>query len=68
MGQKINPLSFRSTEKLNLQNFLWATKFTNSNYALLNLQDSEIEQLIINFFIDLIISIFINIHHKYCLK
>ena len=46
MGQKVNPISFRSAEKLSLQNILWTTHLKNNNYSLLNTQDLEIEKII----------------------
>lgn len=50
MGQKINPISFRSNEKFNLQSNKWFNKINNFNYLILLHQDLEITKLLTNFF------------------
>ena len=49
MGQKINPLSFRSVKGLNLQNDKWFIPINNFNYQILVHQDFEIKLLVTNF-------------------
>jgi hypothetical protein len=50
MGQKINPISFRSNEKFNLQSSKWFNNINNFNYLILLHQDLEITKLLTDFF------------------
>ena len=50
MGQKINPISFRSNEKFNLQSNKWFNNINNFNYLILLHQDLEITKLLTDFF------------------
>ena len=50
MGQKVNPISFRSTQKLVSQNSNWFTSINDSNYQILLHQDFEIKDFLNNFF------------------
>jgi hypothetical protein len=50
MGQKINPISFRSTENLKLQNNKWFLVFNKQNYNLVLHQDFTIENFLYTFF------------------
>jgi len=51
MGQKVNAISFRSTENIQLQENKWFLTLNDINYNIALHQDFEIENIIKNFFI-----------------
>ena len=49
MGQKVNPISFRSNQIFNLQENKWFSKLNNNKYGYLLHQDFEIQKFLTNF-------------------